>query len=843
MNRILEWLLGQRPGSLTGDGDWRLDFIAAYDNVVVLALLCVGAAMVYLTIRSYRREGDAPRGAKVVLATLRVVTVLLVLAVLFRPAVVLRSTRTLHSAVVVLLDDSMSMSFRDAYAAQGLAERRQRLAKAAGAQPEALESLSRADLVRQVLTRSGGPLERLAAEHPLILMRYSTARPGEEAYTRMLGEVPVGGGGRPLAELVGELSASGYETDTAAALRDAVEHVRGRRVAAVVHVGDGQITAETGRERLTGAVAYAEQAGAAVLAVSVGDPTPPENVSVSSLRAPREVRKGSTIEFAATVTHRNLAGREAVLRLLRRDVDGGEWTDTGASAAFTLAEPAADAEAVQVAQTVMLRSEADRLGTFEYRTAVDPLPAERNTDDNAADAPVIISEQRINVLLISGDAGWDFQYLRNFLLRQPELYRISVWQQNADPGVNQAASTGMKLARLPRTAAQLIGVPGDADKPGYDVVILHDPRPTDGGFDGEFVALLKSFVVEHGGGVCYVAGNKHTDATLCGNATFAPLADLLPVVLTPNTLDISQRISGRRPQAWGVEPTGYGLDHPIVRLGDSDDETQALWQALPPLFWTHQVLQTKPMARVLAVNANPMRRTQQRRSEPLLAVQPVGTGKVVYVGFEGSWRWRAMEDGYYHRRFWGNLIRYLATLRARQVVITAGGDRFPAGGGITLRAEAYDDAFQPLTRETFDVEMIDTDTGDSRTITLKKTDRPGRYRATIAADRTGTFELTALRGDPHAAEKVASKRIVVEMPRAEARRREADPDTAEALAGRPDSALQLCDAEKLPELIPAEPMTAVRETPRELWDSRLTLLIIVGLLGAEWALRKRHNMA
>jgi hypothetical protein len=842
MNGILEWLLGQRPGSLTDDGDWRLDFVAAYDNVVVLALLCVGAAMVYLTVRSYRREGDAPRGAKAALATLRVVTVLLVLAVLFRPAIVLRSTRTLHSSVVVLLDDSMSMSFRDAYAGEDLADRRQRLS-AAAAEGEALEDLSRADLVRKVLARPDGPLERLADDHPLILMRYATARPGEEAYTRMLGEVPAGGGGRPVAELLGELSASGYETDVAAALRDAVEHVRGRRVAAVVHVGDGQITAETGRERLTGALAYAEQAGAEVLAVSVGDPTPPKNVLVSALRGPREVRKGSSIEFAATVAHRNLAGRDAVLRLLRREADGGEWADTGVSAAFTLAEPTAGAAPARAAQTVILRAEADRLGRFEYRVAVDPLQAESNEDDNAADAPVIISEQRIHVLLVSGDAGWDFQYLRNFLLRQPELYRISVWQQNADPAVNQAASSGMKLARLPRTPAQLIGVPGDPDRPGYDVVILHDPRPTDGGFDREFAGLLKTFVVEHGGGVCYVAGNKHTDATLCGNATFAPLTDLLPVALTPNTLDISQRISGRRPQAWAVEPTAYGLDHPIVRLGDSDDETRALWQALPPLFWTHQVLRSKPMARVLAVNANPMRRTQQRQSEPLLAVQPVGTGKVVYVGFDGSWRWRAMDDGYYHRRFWGNLIRYLATLRARQVVITAGGDRFPAGSSITLRVEAYDDAFRPLTRETFDVEMIDLDTGQSRTVTLKKTDKPGRYRATVTADRTGTFELTALRGDPHAAEKVASKRIVVEVPRAETRHREADPATAEALAGRQDAALRLCDADQLAELIPAERMTAVRETPRELWDSRLVLLLIVGLLAVEWALRKRYNMA
>lgn len=846
MTSILQWLLGNRPAVDAGEGEWRFGFVAGYDGAVVLALLCVGAALVYLTIRSYRREGDAPRRAKAILAGLRIATVLLVLAVLFRPAMVLRTTRTLHSAMVVLLDDSLSMSLTDAYSGQELTSRREKLAAAVGIEPDELENLSRAELVRQVLARPDGPLERLSRDHPLILMRYSTDRPGLEAYTHVLGEVAIGSTDSADADVsmsLGSLSGSGYETDIATAVRDAVEHVRGRRIAALVHVGDARITTENGRDRLGGALAYAEQAGVQVVSVAVGDATPPKNLAVSSLRGPSEVRQGSTIEFEVTVSHRNLSGAEALCRLLRRDASGGEFADTGESVAFGLDAPDNEDEASLTTQAIVLRAEADELGEFEYRATVDALPGERHSDDNFADAAVNISERRIHVLLISGDAGWDFRYLRNFLLRQPELYQISVWQQNADTEVNQAASTGMKLTRLPRTLAQLIGVPGDEDKPGYDVVILQDPRPTEGGFDKEFVQMLKTFVVEHGGGVCYVAGNKHTDSILCGNSEFAPLADLLPVVLTPNTLDISERISGRAAQAWPVEPTSYGLDHPIMQLGASGQSAADVWSVLPPLYWTHQVLSVKPMARVLAVNTDTMRRTRQRQPEPLLAAMPVGTGKAVYVGFSGSWRWRAPRDARYHRLFWANVVRYLATLRARQVVITTGGDRFDAGADITIRVEAYDESFQPLTDETFDVELIDLGSGEARTISLEGTDQPGRYRTTVKADRTGDFELTALRDDPHAERKVAGRRFTVELPRAETRTPEADIETAGMLASRPEGAIRLCDTDKLVELIPPERMTAVSEHPRELWDTRLMLLIIVALLAAEWALRKKHNMA
>ncbi len=860
MKTILTWLLGADPAELAGEGNWRLGFVAEYGNYVNLALLVVFGAMVYLVIRSYRREGDAPAGAKALLGGLRIAVCLLVLLVVFRPAVVLRFTRTLYSTVVVLLDDSRSMGFADRYSDAGL---RSAMTGRFGLADDELENLPRVEIARRYLGGADGPLAGLAKDHPLVFLRFSTDRPGREAYTRPMGRLDRTAAAAPTtrpadavatpADVMGRLTAEGYETNIPAALRDAMDSVAGRRVAGIVVVSDGQMTTADAGGRLGDAVAYARQRGMRLYPVLVGDETPPKNLAVTGLQAPREVRRGARTELTVVLAHRNLVGETVNVKLSRRPRDGEAWTDTGISKQVVLEAPAGgDApglvgvagQAGRGIQAVTLNVEPGEVGQFVYRAIVPPRPDERDPNDNAAEAPLKVSDEKIKVLVVSGDAGWEFRYVRNFLLRQPELYRVSVWQQNADPEVNQAASTGMRLNRLPQELPELIGSPGGKPHPGYDVVILYDPQPTVDGFDGEFIEMLRTFVERHGGGLCFIAGNKYSSAVLRSRGPYEPLAEMLPVTLGENTSDIVERIGRRRPQAWAAELTSYGADNPVTRFAGSAEETRRLWSAMPGLYWSHPVAKVKPLARTLAVTTNPSRRTADNRPEPLLAVQPFGSGRTLYVGFDSTWRWRYIRDGYYHRLFWSNVVQYLATLQARQVVITAGGDRFSAGERVTIEVEAYDENYKPLDAETFDVQMIDRNRDTTRTLALDAVeDQPGRYKGTVRVTRTGTFTLTALADDPRAKDKVKTKTFRVELPRAEAARPEADAATMQNLAGREDRFLRIHQAERLTGLIPADSKTAVRQVPKELWSSNVTLLLIVLLLTGEWILRKKYNMA
>ncbi|MCE5279611.1 MAG: vWA domain-containing protein [Planctomycetaceae bacterium] len=855
MTAFIQWVLGLPAAEMARADSWRLTFVADYSNYAIVALIAAFLALVYLTVRSYRREGDAPTAAKAVLIVLRVLVFAAVVLMLFRPAIELRFVETLLSKVVVLVDDSRSMSFADRYASGKDGDA---LAAFLKTDRAALASLSRSRIVREALVRPDSVLTRLGQTHPLVLMRFSTAQPGKETYTRKLIELPARRGQAPaaatmpaeLSKALSQLQADGYETNIPASIRDALDSTRGQQVAAIVVISDGQITAEGAAGRLGAAVESANRrVGGAVplYAVSVGDPKPPRNVTVTALQGPNEVRRGTRAELSAVLSHRNLAGTTVMLRVLRREAGKANWTDTQVRQSVTLkAPPAESAVAAEVRQTVELFVEPDALGQFVYKAVVDPVADEANPDDNSAEARVQVSDEKVKVLVIAGDAGWDFQYLRNLLLRAGDSYRVSIWQQNADKDINQAASTGMKLSQLPRTLEELIGSPGGKPHPGYDAIILHDPQPGEGGFDSALVKMLRDFVEKHGGGLCYIAGGKYSHQALSGEGAMKDLADIMPVVLAPNTADIAVRMGTRKPEAWPLKVTSYGADHPMMRLAATAEQSGQVWSVLPGVYWSHPVARVKPAGKVLAESANPMDRTGRNEPLPIVAVQPFGAGRAVYVGTDETWRWRFVQEGYYHRRFWGELVRYLATLKARQVVITTGGDRFTAGQKISVEVEAYDEKFEALKDPSFTVTLRKI-TGEAvEKITLKPLDaanKPGRYSGILEAKHTGTYDLTALDSDPQAALKVAPKRIVIELPQAESRRPEADVDTMKNVASRAEQYLPIEQIDRLSELIAPGMIRTVKLQPHFLWDTPAMLILVVVLLAVEWILRKKYNMA
>jgi uncharacterized membrane protein len=850
MRAILEWLLGRGIVEAFGMGRPRLGFVADYGNYATLGILVALAGCLYLAARSYRREGPLERRPRAVLAALRLVTLSLICVALFRPALVFRAEETVHSVLAVLLDDSLSMSFTDRYADASQRETLAPLLEEPGddpAQPsKPLEDVSRAELVRRALLQEGGAAIALARDHPLALLRFSTSRTGSEPYTRLLGEIDVTGAPAEsawppadLAPSLANLTSDGHETDLRQALRGAMGLMEGRRLAGIVVVSDGQVT--TQESPLAGVRDFARQRGVPLYAVGVGDPTPLRELRVAGLQAPRRVRRGGQVELTATLVLRNLGGRAATLRLLRRDARQSDWEETGITRKVTLESPPEAAPVGRSTQTVNLQIQPQDLGDFVYRVVAQVPDAGLAPEGLSADALMTVSDDKIGVLLISGDAGWEFRYLRNLLLRSPDQYRLSVWQQNAEEEVSQLSSSGMKLPRLPRTLSELIGSEDSPVQGGYDVVVLYDPQPTRGGFDGEFLQLLRTSVQRHGKGLCFIAGNKYTDGLLRGDGEFRPLADMLPVVLGANTFDAVERIERRRPEPWPLRLTSYGIDHPVTHLGGSTEETAALWNELPGVYWTHPVRSAKPTARVLAETPNPLRRTSGNRPEPVLVAGSYGKGRVMYVGFDATWRWRSVREGLHHRTFWGNVVRYLATLGARRVQISAGGDRFSAGQRISVEVEAYDEQYEPLRKETFPLRLL-RGAAQMREIDLDAVSgSPGHFRGVVENLAPGDYELSPV--DDPGGDIAAARRFTVTPPVAETARREADPATLRSLVSAPEHFVSLGQLDRLADVIPPGKLTAVRETAHELWDTKFALLAIVALLGVEWAMRKKHHLS
>ena len=481
----------------------------------------------------------------------------------------------------------------------------------------------------------------------------------------------------------------------------------------------------------------------------------------------------------------------------------------------------------------------DESGAFTYKAVIDPGTDELLTDDNEVRARTTVRDAKIRVLLISGDSGWEFQYLRNFLLRDPDRYLVSVWQQNADLRFNQQASTGMRLTSLPRTMEELV------EK--FDVVLLYDPAYTVGGFDPTFAELLNEFVATHRGGLAYIASNKHTGENLT-SGTFEELTNMLPVTVGRGLVGVAARIGRDTRAGWPIRLTGPGADHPIMQMDRDAERNLIVWRMLPGIFWSHPVRRVKPAAITLAISSDPTERADDGEVLPVVVSQMYGRGPVLYVGFDSTWRWRYVSEGSYFRRFWSNAIDYLGSYRLmkRRVILTSAGDSFTVGERMRITAEVYDAEYRPLVADSYPVRLVNTRTGAEQLVTLtpagsgKSGDGPsGRFRRSIRLTAPGEFELTVADGTE--ADQVAGKVVTVALPREEFARPEANPQTLRLLAGA-DDALTAEQFDDLAKRIDPDRRRIVRQTSHDLWNVWGVMLLLWVLLMVEWIGRKKYNM-
>ena len=845
-------LLRLSPDDFEGVEDWSLRLIGIPTNLwAIMGLLAAFAVLAWIVIRSYRREGTSHPRAKAVLGTIRTIVLILLMLVILQPAIVLRFTNTQHSLVVVLLDDTQSMDWTDRYADEA---QRRAVAGLLHIRPDGFagdDAPTRVEIVRRVLARQRGPLSQLAKDHPLRLFRFG-GTPGEKgAYTELLAAVerpeapekagPPGTATDPVADAgkraAARLAGRGFATNLGQALREAVEKLEGHRIAAVVVISDGQDTAEDDTQgRLAATIQMMRQRQIPIYSVAVGDPVPPKNIMVAQLQGPGHLRKGSTGTFTAFLTNRYFGETQVDVHLLRAPVGTEDWEAAANAEGVKLLGGTAEAEAGKL-QAVTLAAEAPEVGEYVYKAMVKPHPAEMIRTDNEASTLVRVTDEKVSILLISGEGGWEYQYLRNCLLRQPEHYRVSIWQQDADVQFNQEASTGMKLTALPMTRDELFA---------YDLILLYDPSYVPDSLDEKFLGLLEEFVSRHHGGLCYVVGNKFTDDNLLPGGPFDELASLLPVVLAAPKGGFAAKMRVKQ-TAWQIEPTPAGREHPLMRLAATVEENRQAWQDMPGIYDSHPVARLKTLATALAVSGDSARQTDDAEREPVVAVQYYGKGRVLYMGFDATWRWRCVDEARRYQRFWSNAVDFLAAgrLEKKRILITTGGEAFVVGSKVRVRVEAYNRDFTPMEAKSFRVRRTRVGT-DEYTEHILQADKPGFFEGSMLADRTGQFKLHAV-PDPGAAalwteEDVLPRRIEVRPPQGELLRPEANYQTLRALAGEESHFLPVHEIDRLPARVPLAKLTTVQEVPRTAWNTLFLLVLLGALLLSEWTVRKIFNM-
>jgi hypothetical protein len=369
--------------------------------------------------------------------------------------------------------------------------------------------------------------------------------------------------------------------------------------------------------------------------------TEPQPAEIASVLAPGEGPfKGGNAEVTVRFKLRNQEAQEFVVSLHQRGKDGEKL----------------------LAQRVIRHDGRDR--DYEEKLLAQ-LPGPRADELVAtvrAGAPlrgttVNVADDKADVLLVDGEARWEYHYIATALKRDPtmKLTTIVFDQPRLDEGL-----TPQQLEAMGSPRQQWPALPTTPDQPdplnAFPCIILGD-------VDLNRLPLaerarLERYVADAGGTLVILAGKRHMPLEFLRTVgPNDPLRKLLPIE-SAHAYDPDD--------GFPLTVTQAGRDMRFLELDTEDREmNEALWAGRPRPWGWAVVGRAKPGAVPMAYIAKPGEEkvplTERERRNAVIVRQNYGFGRVVFVGIDSTWRWRYLKGDLYHHRFWGHTIRWAAS--------------------------------------------------------------------------------------------------------------------------------------------------------------------------------------
>ncbi len=221
------------------------------------------------------------------------------------------------------------------------------------------------------------------------------------------------------------------------------------------------------------------------------------------------------------------------------------------------------------------------------------------------------------------------------------------------------------------------------------------------------------FVRDSGGGVLMIAGTNSNPLAYRGT----PLGRIGPAG------PVGDARAGRRPtltEGFHPDLTVDGLrGTSIFRMADTESATLEIWKQLPNCTGSVPDAHAKPgTARVFATWH---RGPAATNDVPIVVMQPVGAGKVLFHTTDEFWRWRFRVGDLYFGPFWSRAVRYLSRSRLlgrdRTAELTTDRALYSQGESPNLRVRFFDERFVPATTSAVTV-TLERRNGERRTIAL-----------------------------------------------------------------------------------------------------------------------------
>ncbi len=541
------------------------------------------------------------------------------------------------------------------------------------------------------------------------------------------------------------------------------------------------------------------------------------DIGVEDLVVPDVVFLRSRVPVKAKIRATGAAGRKVRVRVLIEDRAGKKPDESGEMkpAPMTLqAKPFQEFEIKKDVEVipVELTFAAETSGEMKIALQAEPVENELLKGNNQRETIITVKQGGVNV------AYFDLPRTEQRWLRPVNgTERIQLDFQEIRGG---------------RFAPQTKIDPSWFQRGRYDVYIIGDVRA-----DVFGPVLLKQLAdrLEEGSALLMTGGVQNFAS---GGYATSPIADWLPVELDPadarplGKINPSSQLMG--PQK--MVPTDQGLRQYVMQLGPPD-KNRAMWLDLPPLKGATRLKPLSDLTDVWAVTPD---------GSPLLMAMTIQRSRVAAFAGDTTYLWWTVGNkAELHQRFWRQLIIWLAKKEAdtdQPVWVKVMPRTYPPGSTVGLSFGSRSTDGSPLEDAEYQVEVTSPD-GQKTKLTPRKS----------GGENTAEFAKTALPGDywvrvsaRHKDVSVgfdASTRFIVDARDLELDYPSADYEFLKEISSMTGGqSVKPEEVDALLDRLNESKTNVTRVQTITLWDNWGLLLVFVGLMTAEWFLRKKRGL-
>ncbi len=608
---------------------------------------------------------------------------------------------------------------------------------------------------------------------------------------------------------VKDLTFGGSQTKLGTALDGVRDELAGLPVAGVVLVTDG---ADTSESSLSNTLLNLKAEKLPVFTVGVGSAKLPRDVQIDRVSTPRTVLKGASLLVDAVITQSGYAGQTVTL-----DVE-----DDGRIVGSQKVQLPVDGSPA----TVRVRATASEPGPRVFSFKVAPQQGEVVTQNNVRQSLVDVRDTREKILYFEGEPRSEMKFIRRAVADDKNLQIVTLQRTADNKFLRLDVDTPDELlGGFPKTRDELFAFHG---------LILGSIEAA--AFSADQLQMIADFVDRRGGGLLMLGGARSFGE---GGYGGTPVADALPLVIDPRTRAAEPTTFARLK----VLPTRAGQAHAVTQIAGSEAVSAARWPDLPQVTTINSPLAIKPAATVLLNGTD-----ERLRAMPALVWQPYGRGKGIAFLPQDSWEWQmhasiTLEDQT-HENFWRQMLRWLVTDVPGPIEASTTTDRVEPGEAVTIEASVVDPSWVELN-DAHVMARVTRPGGTTLDVPLQWTgERDGQYRGTFVSTVPGAYEI-AVDADREG-KPIGTNVAYVRAGAGDAEyfdptmheaplRRIADETggrfyTTATVAGLPEDVSYA-----------GRGVTSVEE--RELWNMPIILIMLVGLVCAEWGYRRAVGLS